>query len=206
MIYDKILLGVTFAAPVGPVTAEAIRRGLLGGFAPAFKVKMGAAIGDTIFIVVTYFCIAALLRYVTFCHLLALFGSALLLYVGYKNIRKSFVKKTDAYAIEENMSNGMWIGLAIALTSPFALAWWLSVFSAVLTEGGGVTTFDGFKENLYIVVGIVAWDIVFCTLLAGGKRLVNDSMIKIITGLAGLSLCVFGVKFGFAAFKNILLV
>lgn len=205
MIYDKILLGVTFAAPVGPVTAEAIRRGLLGGFAPAFKVKMGAAIGDTIFILVTYFCIAALLRYVTFCHLLALFGSALLLYVGYKNIRKSFVKQADAYDSQENLSNGMWIGLAIALTSPFALAWWLSVFSAVLTEGGGATTFEGFKENLYIVVGIVAWDIAFCTLLAGGKRLVNDSMIKVITGLAGLSLCIFGIKFGVAAFKNILL-
>lgn len=205
MIYDKVLLGVSFAAPIGPVTAEALRRGLLGGFKPAFRVKMGAAIGDTIFLVVAYYGISAILQYTTLCSYLSLFGSVLLLYIGYKNILKSIYPQPNPQVLQDSLRGGMWLGMGIALTNPFALAWWLSVFASLLAEANYNSSFAGLMENMYIIVGILIWDVIFCTLLAGGKRIINGFFIKIITGGAGLALCYFGSKFGCAALSKLLL-
>src|SRR5690606_12523776 len=130
--------------------AEAIRRSLLGGFTPAFRVKIGAAIGDTIFLIMAYYFISAILPYQTLCHTFALLGSAMLLFVGYKNIRKSLSPKQDEYVLKESLKGGTWLGMGIALTSPFAFAWWFSVFAASLADGGQIATFSGLMENMYI--------------------------------------------------------
>ena len=45
-ILNKILLGVTLAAPIGPVSLEMIQRGLKSGFLSSFVVRLGAAVAD----------------------------------------------------------------------------------------------------------------------------------------------------------------
>jgi len=205
MVYDKIWLGVTFAAPIGAVGAEAMRRGLVGGFLPAFKVKIGAAVGDAILLVIAYYCISTILEYSILCNVLGLMGSTLLLYMGYKNITRGLSHDKGSFAPAESLRGGTLLGLGIALTNPFAIAWWLSTFSALLASNGEANSFAGLMENMYIVVGIVIWDIIFCVLLALSKIIVKESLVKNITILAGLSLCYFGLRFGSSAIINILL-
>ncbi|MBI4768991.1 MAG: hypothetical protein HY784_00895 [Chloroflexi bacterium] len=50
-----LLLGVSVAAPIGPVNVVAIRRGLAGGFGPAFRFGMEAATADLAYVLPSSF-------------------------------------------------------------------------------------------------------------------------------------------------------
>src|SRR4051812_20403798 len=56
-----LLLGIGVAAPLGPTSATAIRRGLIFGGLAAFWVGMGAALTDFFYIFLTYAGIAPLI-------------------------------------------------------------------------------------------------------------------------------------------------
>lgn len=203
MIYEKIILGISFAAPLGPVGTEALRRGLKGGFWPAFGVKIGAAAGDTLCLIAAYFGLHSILKYEKLCLTLAIFGSALLIYFGYSNIKKT-IKNCEKPIKNPFVRNSWLFGFSLSLTNPFALAWWLSIFSAFLLDSGSTgSTTAGLIGNLYIIVGIIIWDIIFCLLLEGGKRIMNDTLIKIITLLAGVSLCGYGIFYGGRALAKV---
>jgi L-lysine exporter family protein LysE/ArgO len=204
MIYEKLLLGVSFAAPIGPVTAEALRRGLSGGFFPAFRIKFGAAIGDTAYLIGAYFGLAAIMQYQKLVFTLAMVGSLLLMYIGIRNIKKSLVWK-ELSQVNSKASSEVFLGLGISLTNPFAIAWWLSVFSVLLLEtNSGHRSIDGLIENSYIIVGILLWDVFFCTLLEGGKRIMSRIMVQIITGAAGAGLCGLAIYYAYRAFTQVL--
>lgn len=207
MILEKIWMGIAFAAPIGPVSAEALRRGLMGGFSPAFKVKFGAAIGDTIFLIAAIVGITTILKYPLLCQTVALFGSSLLLYTGYKNINKARSPNTiKLQSDDSSLKGGMLLGLGIAITNPFAVAFWLGTFSALISESSAATgsaTMADLMVNMYIVVGILLWDVLFCTLVGWGKKYINDLFVRIINAAAGAALCGYGVYFGTSAFMKI---
>jgi len=199
MILEKIITGITFAAPVGPVTAEAIRRGLQGGFNPAFKVKFGAAIGDTILLVLVYYFVSSISNDLTRAYI-SLAGASVLFYLGLKNIRKGLNMSTDLNKAP-SFDNGMFLGLGLALTNPFAVIFWFSIFSNVsLAEGSSqIMLVDGF----YIIMGVLLWDVILCAMLEGGKKFVNPRMIKYITTGAGTCLCGFGLKYVVTAVRTL---
>ena len=59
-ILNKILLGISLAAPLGPVNIEIIKRGLAYGFWPAFSVRLGGAITNSVCLLIAYFSIGKL--------------------------------------------------------------------------------------------------------------------------------------------------
>lgn len=196
LFYTKVLLGITFAAPPGPVTAEAIQRGLSGGFMPAFKVKLGAAIGDLIFITITSFFLAYIARYSSIAKYLSIAGSSLLFYMGYRNLKKALYYKNNFNSdtiVDERRLSGLIVGFVIAISSPFALGFWVGEFSSNPPDISNVAL--SLINNTYILFGIILWDIIFCLFLALGKKMVSDKSMRIISGLAGVFLCVYGARF-----------
>jgi threonine/homoserine/homoserine lactone efflux protein len=63
MILEKIILGITLAAPIGPVTIEMISRGLERGFWAAFQIRLGAAAGNVLWLVGAFFGLSSLIQY-----------------------------------------------------------------------------------------------------------------------------------------------
>ena len=183
--------GIAFAAPVGPVTAEAIRRGLQGGFSPAFRVKLGAAVGDAILLVVVYYCVTVISNE-SVRSAISLIGACVIIYMGVKNVIKGITVKPD---LSSNVSfeNGMKLGLGLALTNPFAIAFWFGVFSNISTTDAFIK--DPLFSGFLILTGILLWDVILCLLLEVGKRYVNVLFIQITTIVAGLILCNFGIYY-----------
>jgi chemosensory pili system protein ChpE len=187
--------GIAFAAPVGPVTAEAIRRGLQGGFSPAFRIKLGAAIGDAILLIVVYYFIMEI-NNESIKSGISLVSACVIMYMGIKNIIKGITIKPDLNTAI-SFDNGMKLGLGLALTNPFAIAFWIGVFS-------NTTTSESIHQSpitggLLILTGILLWDVLLCLLLEVGKRYVNTLFIQIVTIVAGLILCKFGLSYIHAA-------
>jgi len=52
ILVSAVALGIAFSAPAGAVSAEVWRRGLAGGFRPAFLVEAGSLVGDAVWAIV----------------------------------------------------------------------------------------------------------------------------------------------------------
>ncbi|MCL1127899.1 LysE family translocator [Shewanella surugensis] len=208
---SMILLGLSFSAPIGPVSAEAIRRGLIGGFMPAFKVKFGAAIGDLVFLIAAFYGMSMIATNTLLLGILSLSGGALLLYIGIKNIIKAikYVDVVDNVEGEESkkgdkaLSNGLQVGFGIAVMNPFALAFWLTIFTSGEFSWGTDNT-SILLNVAYLFIGILLWDVILAGMLEGGKRIVNAFTIRLVTGIAGCYLTWIGMTFAFESVTRLM--
>lgn len=195
MIVEKLLLGVSLSAPFGPLSAEAIKRGIRGGFFPAFYVRLGGAIGNLTCLLIVYFSLSYLMNHADIGQYAGAIGSVLLTYLGIRTVRQSLrINFADMPHFEP--SNGVWLGFLLAIFNPFGIVWWLSVFSTSMTKNGtNWGSLEGLLQNLLIIVGVLAWIVVFSLILEFAKRFMNPLMVKVMTVLAGLSLIGFGIYY-----------
>src|SRR5262245_11456627 len=54
LLLGGVLMGLSIAAPIGPVNLEMINRGLRQGFRAAFLVGLGSTLADAIYIALAY--------------------------------------------------------------------------------------------------------------------------------------------------------
>jgi threonine/homoserine/homoserine lactone efflux protein len=169
IILSGVALGFSIAAPPGPVSALAAQQVVSRSWSAGWLIMLGATAADAVFFVLTYYGVARLItpgeRGVLF-----LLGGALMLYLAL-----STVKAASRRHVGSSLSQPGWwssssirrspfvLGLAVGLTNPFQLGWWVAVGASMVSDfGGGVAA--GF------FVGIVAWTIIFTTLVHQGVR------------------------------------
>lgn len=204
-LLSNILLGVSLAAPIGPVSVEVIKRGLRKGFFSAFPVCLGAALGDTFYLVLTFFGLAPFLVSPFSRVSILLFGSAVLLFLGFQTIRDSFRGKTLSMDDVNEEKNAIVLGFALAVINPMTVVWWMGVFGAVLGNLPAENlTFSSLLWNLSIILGVLLWSLFLSLFLHFGKHFVTEKGMRAVTGIAGLSLMGFGLKFGFNAIIDFL--
>jgi L-lysine exporter family protein LysE/ArgO len=200
LLLSKILLGISLAAPVGPVSIEVIKRGLSRGFRSAAVIGVGSAFGDAVYLFVTYFglypFLANPLTRVVICSI----GAAILLYLGMQSIRDSKNMKWLEDSEDFSTRDGFLLGASLALINPFTAVWWLGVFGGML----GSSTEDAFTPmafmmNTTILLGVLIWFIGLSAVLSVGKQFVTRERLKIVSVLSGLCLIGFGFKYGFNA-------
>jgi len=92
-ILQSLLLGVSIAAPIGPVNVEVIKRGLKHGFLLAFLVALGAACADATYVVIIYLGLSSFINIPIVQTVVWIFGMAVLIYLGYRSIKEFFRKK-----------------------------------------------------------------------------------------------------------------
>lgn len=200
MIIQKLLLGVTLAAPIGPVSVEMIKRGLTAGFWAAFNIRLGGAVGNVLCLIVAFVGMSAIHSHTSVMHVLGLLGSALLLYMGVNTIRKG-LKPIELSPISEPYSSSakalgqsLVLGFMLAVFNPVAVVFWLTIFANDV-PANQVLTFSHFLANTLIVVGVLLWGAFLSLLLAMGRKVVHPKTLKLITVLSGVVLLYFGIKY-----------
>jgi threonine/homoserine/homoserine lactone efflux protein len=83
------LMGIAIALPVGPVITELIRRGLRGGFLPAWLVGLRAAVSHAILVALTLLGVVTLLDRPVWHIVLGMAGMLVLGYLGVDAVRAS---------------------------------------------------------------------------------------------------------------------
>src|SRR6476659_9063146 len=81
-----ILLGLSLAAPIGPINAAQIDRGIRNGFLHAWFVGVGAVLADAIYMLVVYIGVVQFLDTDFMKTFLWSFGSFVLLYTGVESL------------------------------------------------------------------------------------------------------------------------
>jgi threonine/homoserine/homoserine lactone efflux protein len=173
-------LGVAFSAPPGVVTAEAIRRGVAGGFWPAAMVGIGSLIGDAVYAALALSGLSALTRYTLARLLIAAAGGLLLFWLAFDALRSP----PPNFAESSNRSGkhgDFLVGAGLSLTNPWAIAFWLGFGGVLLSAGirNPETNLAWFLTAF--LTGALAWSLVLSMLIALARRFVNAVLFRIVS-------------------------
>ena len=215
-----VVLGLSLAAPLGPVNLEMMKQSLHpiqnNSFILALITGIGAMTGDFLVAtsvltlgvkVITDIFSNELLKFA-----LLIVNVAILSYLGISAIIDTFksndneIFKLDEFSNKKGKQNINPIikqygtGFSIVVTSPWSYIWWASFGSLIIVSGIDVIDISGrFLVVLMFLSGIFIWVISFALLLLLGRRFANQKILNWITRLSALLLLLFAGLFLFDA-------
>jgi len=183
------LLGLSLAAPPGPVTAIMATASLKGRVRESLLTAAGAIAGDLTWLSLAILgAVTVLDRHPRAVGLMGLAGAALLLWMAWGTF------KAARAGVHENPTPGSWkLGYLTVLTSPFSLAWWLANGTLLYTSWG----LPGIGGMFLALVG-------FCLAFTFGFRWLGIRAASAAVGVAHGSVLVlagFGVYVGWEGVK-----
>ncbi len=196
-ILKPIVLGISLAAPVGPIKLEMIKRGITGGFWPAMLVGIGAITVDLILMLGIFLGLITFLESDIFSAILSAAGCFLLGRLGVKSILRSLSaeKMIGSSNEKKNAAGSYWTGFFIALGNPFIFVFWLGVYGSSLTSLGPHHTFIYLLiYSLLIIGGVTLWDLNVALTVHFIRDYIHDKMLKAVTFFAGIFLLLFSMK------------
>ena len=205
-LVQNILLGLSLAAPIGPVNLEIIKRGLNSGFKQAFLTGAGAMCSDTTYLILIFFGLTSFLNFAFMKIFLGIAGGIILIYLGAASA-KDFFRKANA---TENKPYRLFkasfvTGYVLAISSPMTIVWWTGVFGALLAaQTHTQTNISAFFSCLSILLGCFLWVTSLSIALHWGKKIINEKFTRLISLFAGLFLIAFGMYFLYRAISLII--
>jgi threonine/homoserine/homoserine lactone efflux protein len=204
-LLQNILLGLSLAAPIGPVNVEIIKRGLGSGFRQAFLTGAGAMTADATYLTLIFFGLTSFLNISSMKIFLGIAGSLVLIYLGAAGAREFFL----AAAVNREPRNRLFknsflTGYLLAISSPMTIVWWTGVFGALLSSQVNTkTNIAAFLSCLSILLGCFLWVLFLATSLHWGKKVINEKITRLISLIAGVFLMGFGIYFLYRTYGSI---
>ena len=142
-------IGLSLAAPPGPVNAIIASHTVTRYWRAGFLVGAGAMTADTIFLSLSILAHSAILSIVTWIPYIALLGAAVMAYFAWGAIRAW--RRTDQIleSPPEWHARSYATGLSVNITSPYPILWWLTA-GFVLIDQLGPAVLVGFYGGLLL--------------------------------------------------------
>jgi threonine/homoserine/homoserine lactone efflux protein len=196
----NILLGLSLAAPIGPSGLAVIQNGLRHGFWRAFITGLGVTLADLTYLLLVYFGLSGLIANPSVKVLIWSLGALVLIYLGVQSIREAFRSVDLDRQVLPAAKNPLLAGYLVNISNPIAIVWWLGVFGSLLgTAAQDASRLVVLLRSSTILVGILTWHTSVALLTHWGKRLLGGRLVRVISGLAGLALVGFGLRFAWLA-------
>ena len=171
--FQAIFLGISLAAPLGPVTILMLDKILKKDLRSAYAMSFSAITGDFSWMLLSYFGIAALVRNWNILPYLNIVGILILLYLGGHSVYEYFHYKQIAKP--KAKSSFFWIYF-LTVSNPFTILLWLGIFGVNLNIWYG----------LAILLGVAIWFLILpllLNILQKAKRMDNERIISLISGI-----------------------
>ncbi|OKP97163.1 LysE family translocator [Paenibacillus sp. P46E] len=198
-----IFLGLSLSAPIGPINAAQLDKGIRGGFMHAWFVGLGAISADIIYMFLVYFGIIHLLDAPFVKAFLWLFGFFVLVYTGVESIKNAgIIEASEMRSSETSLSKSFLAGFLMSLFNPLSILFWLGIYGSILAKAA--SEYPMHQLLMYsgaIVLGILFWDVSMAAASSVFRRLLTPQVLKAISVLSGLSLVGFGFYFGVQAMR-----
>lgn len=203
-ILQNLMLGLTLAVPIGPVSVAVIKKGLMHGFIPSFIMGMGAVCADMTYLLAVYLGLSNIFTLAPVTTATWFFGSSLLLYMGYKSVR-DYSDGVVFTAPPENKQGPFAHGYLLTLLNPMTVIWWLGVFGPILglSLQSDIQLFT-LLNSFAIIAGIILWYLFLSLVLHWGRRFINEKSMGYATLAAGLVLFGFGIIFAYNGVVSII--
>lgn len=189
-------LGLVFNAAPGAVFSESLRRGIRGGFRPAFAVQVGSLVGDAVWAVLGLAGVGALFAVPALRVPLTVTGCLLLAWLGAAGLRDALARKVSdptAEPCDKQDRKAMAVGAGMSLANPWNVVYWSGAAGGVgAVLGSGDTTelgifFAGFMASSML------WCLVSAGLIVVLRRALPSVAVRLLEACCGVSLLVFAI-------------
>jgi len=186
-------LGLSIAAPVGPIALLCIRRTLTAGRASGWATGLGAATADAIYGTLSALGVSVIASVLLdHSHWLRLFGGAFLCYLG---IRAFFAAPIQASSERGTVGLGQSYlsGLLLTLSNPITILSFAALFASAGVGGTG----QAGQGAAWIVIGTfagsAAWWIVLAAATERLRARFDEGWLRWLNRISGLLLIAFGL-------------
>ena len=199
-----VFLGLSLSAPIGPINAAQLEKGIRNGFFHAWILGIGALIADIFYMILIYLGVIHFLEEDIIKLFLWCFGAFVLIYTGVESLRS-----TNEISIKRSQNNDSIIktffsGFFMSLSNPLTILFWLGIFGSILAKAA--SSYNKEQLLLYsigIILGILLWDLTIASTSSIFRKILDTRLLSIITVISGISLIIYGIYFGFQAFQII---
>jgi len=204
-IFTYVFLGISMAAPIGPVKSVLLNTGIKSGFFHAWFFSLGALTTDIMYMLVVYFGVGQFIESPLIKIILWSFGCFVLLYTGIENL-------LSLHKIEMNLKSGKRVrlrksilsGFFMSLLNPLTILFWLGIYGSILANTAGVSTgYQIIINSIAILIGIILVDLIMSFLSSGARRLLSTRLLKIVSLISSIIMIGFGIYFGLQAFQTL---
>lgn len=202
VFFSYIFLGLSLAAPLGPLNAAQINQGIKNGFVHSWLIGLGAIVAEICFITAVFFGVVHFLEIPFMKTFLWSFGAFVLLYTGFESIASSQTIEMDNNRQKDSLAKTFSTGFLIAITNPLSILFWLGIYGSILANT--INRYDQIHLVLYggaILLGLMIWDVTMAIISSGFRRALTPRTLKRISVLSGLSLVGFAFYFAMKAVK-----
>jgi len=185
-----IVIGLSIAAPVGPIGILCMNRTMTQGRLYGFVSGLGAATADSLYGVVAALGFTVIMKpLMDYSSWIGLIGGVFLIYLGYRAFRS---KPSEGQANASGTLLGAFLTVfALTVTNPMTIMSFLGIFASISpadTNAG---------RSLTLVLGIFTGSMLWWLLLSGivgliRKAMTNSAMVW-INRVSGAVLIVFGL-------------
>lgn len=187
-------LGLSIAAPVGPIALLCIRRTLTAGRASGWATGPGAATADGIYGTLSALGVSVIANLLLDqSHWLRLFGGAFLCYLGIRTLLAAPVQANGERSTA-GLSQSYVSGLLLTLANPITILSFAALFASAGVGGAG----QAGRGAAWIVIGTFAGSAAWWLLLAAAtERLrgqLDERWLRWLNRFSGLLLFAFGLS------------
>jgi len=186
-------IGLSIAAPVGPIGVLCIRRTLSSGRLFGFVTGLGAAITDFIYAFIGGFGLTLISGFlVSKQDIFRLIGGLFIIYLGYK-IFASKPSDGNLSLTEKSLGAAFLSAFIVAITNPIAIIYYISVFAGL----GVVALENDYHSSAILVAGVFMGSTLWWFLLSQGVGLIKNKItnrsLQLVNRLSGMAIAGFGI-------------
>jgi threonine/homoserine/homoserine lactone efflux protein len=192
----SLLIGLSIAAPVGPIGILVIRRTLTEGRWQGLASGLGAATADAVYGTIAAFGLTALSSWLLgIAPALQLVGGGFLLYVGIQTLRAVPAEKPAETRPAAGGLGGAYLStLLLTITNPMTILAFLGIFAGLGVANVG----DNALASLVMVLGVFVGSALWWLLLSGGVSLLRSRFtprwLLWVNRLSGVVILVFALS------------
>ncbi|MDZ5473786.1 LysE family transporter [Bacillus sp. 31A1R] len=197
-----VFLGLSLAAPIGPINAAQMDKGIKHGFLNAWVLGLGSVAADIAYMMTVFLGLSQFIEIPIVKTFLWLFGCFVLLYTGIESLLGAGKFEMSSRTKDETLKKSFFTGFFMAISNPLTILFWLGIYGSVLAKTA--STYDTSQLLIYssaIILGLVIWDVSMAGVASSFRKLLTTKVLTIITIISSISLIGFGIYFGYEAYK-----
>lgn len=202
---SAIGLGFAYAALPGAVNAEALRRGISGGFRRSLLVHGGALIGAAVWAIIALTGTSLLARHEGITIALGVIGAAFLTRLTITALRGALGAGSPVPAPASRSGADLTVGLIVGVANPAGLPFWTGLASGVVLRGEG-SSIDIGRAALFVagvLVGSLAWGTTLSGLIAWGRRYLRPGFFRAVNAVCAVAFGFFAVRMFLSALAEL---
>lgn len=186
-----IMIGLSIAAPVGPIGVLCIRRTINQGRLYGFVSGMGAASADAVYGLIAALGFNIITQLLVEQQLwIRLIGGLFLCYLGYQAMKTTTRDSVDT-GISSRLTSAYGTTFVLTLTNPLTILSFIGVFAGISTAEPQTLGSLGMVAGIFI--GSLLWWLLLSVIVGSARRMLNGKAVQWINRLSGMVLILFGL-------------